>query len=44
MCSWIQSTATRLSYELGVNGEKTSMESGILLKKIGKEHVTLVNL
>ena len=43
-CSWIQSTATRLSYELGVNGEKMSMESRILLIEIGIEYVTLVNL
>ena len=29
--SWIKTTASGLSYELGVNGEKKLMETGILL-------------
>ena len=40
--SWI--TASGLSYELGVNGEKTLMETGILLIKMDIAHLTLVNL
>ena len=31
--SWIKTTATGLSYELGVNDEKKLMETGILLIK-----------
>ena len=31
--SWIKTTATGLSYELGVNNEKKLMETGILLIK-----------
>ena len=29
--SWIKTTASGLSYKLGVNGEKKLMETGILL-------------
>ena len=32
--SWIKTTASGLSYELGVNGEKKLMETGILLIKM----------
>ena len=32
--SWIKTTASRLSYELGVNGKKKSMKTGILLIKM----------
>ena len=42
--SWIKTTASRLSYELGVNGEKESMEIGKLLIKMGKISFILVNL
>ena len=42
--SWIKTTASGLSYELGVNGEKTLMESGILLIKMDIVHFTLVEL
>ena len=42
--SWIKTTASGLSYELGVNGEKKLMETGILLMKIDITHFTLVNL
>ena len=42
--SWIKTTASRLSYELGVNGEKKLMETGILLIKTEIAHFTLVNL
>ena len=42
--SWIKTTASRLSYELGVNGEKKLMETGILLIKTDIAHFTLVNL
>ena len=31
---WIKTTASRISYELGVNGEKKLMETGILLTKM----------
>ena len=34
--SWIKTTASALSYELGVNGEKKLMGTGILLIKIKK--------
>ena len=30
--SWIKTTASGLSYKLGVNGEKKVMETGILIK------------
>ena len=30
--SWIKTTASGLSYELGVNGEKKLMETGVLIK------------
>ena len=42
--SWIKTTASRLSYELGENGEKKSMKTEILLIKMGIAHSTLVNL
>ena len=42
--SWFKTTATGLSYELGVNGEKKLMETGILLIKMNIAHFTLVNL
>ena len=40
--SWIKTTASGLSYELSVNGEKKSMETGILIKT-DIAHFTLVN-
>ena len=42
--SWIKTTASGLSYELGVNGEKKLMETGILLIKMDIANFTLVNL
>ena len=42
--SWIKTTASGLSYELGVNGEKKLMETAILLIKMDIAHFTLVNL
>ena len=43
--SWIKTTASGLSYELGVNREKkTLMETGILLIKMDIAHFTLINL
>ena len=42
--SWIKATASGLSYELGVNGEKKLMETGILLIKMDIAHFTLVNM
>ena len=42
--SRIKTTASGLSYELGVNGEKKLMEIGILLIKLDIAHFTLVNL
>ena len=42
--SWIKTTASGLSDELGVNGEKKLMETGILLIKMDIAHFTLVNL
>ena len=42
--SWIKTTASGLSYELGVNGEKKLMEIGIFLIKLDIAHFTLVNL
>ena len=42
--SWIKTTASGLSYELVVNGEKKLVETGILLIKMDIAHFTLVNL
>ena len=42
--SSIKTTTRRLSYELGVNGEKMSMETGILLIKMNIAYFTLANL
>ena len=42
--SWIKTTASGLSYELGVNGEKKLMETGILLIKMDIAYFTLVIL
>ena len=42
--SWIKTTASGLSYELGVDGEKKLMETGILLIKVEITHFILVNL
>ena len=42
--SWIKTTASGLSYELRVNGEKKLMKTGILLIKMDIAHFTLVNL
>ena len=42
--SWIKTTASGLSYELDVNGEKKLMETGLLLIKMDIAHFTLVNL
>ena len=42
--SWIKTTASGLSYELGVNGEKKLMEAGILLIEMDITHFTLINL
>ena len=39
--SWIKTTASGLSYELGVNGEKKLMETGILIK-MDIPHFTLL--
>ena len=41
---WTETTAKGLSRELGVNGEKKLMESGVLLIKMNIAHFTLVNL
>ena len=41
--SWIKTTASGLSYELGVNGEKRVNGTRILLIKIDISHFTLVN-
>ena len=41
--SWVKTTASGLSYELGVNGKKKLMETGILLIKMDIAHFTLVN-
>ena len=42
--SWIKATASDLSYELGVNGEKKKLsETGILLIKMDIAHLRLVN-
>ena len=42
--SWIKTTASGLSYELGVNGEKKLMETGILLIKMDIAYFTLLKL
>ena len=42
--SQIKTTASGLSYELGVNGEKKLMETGVLVIKMDIAHFTLVNL
>ena len=42
--SWIETTASGLSYELGVNGAKKFMETGILLIKMEIAYFTLVNM
>ena len=42
--TWIKTTASGLSYELGVNREKKLMETGILLKNMDIAHFILVNL
>ena len=42
--SWIKTTASGLSYELGENSEKKLMETGILLIEMDIIHFTLVNL
>ena len=42
--SWIKTTASGLSYELGLNGEKKLMGTKILLIKLDIAHFTLVNL
>ena len=42
--SWIKTTASGLSYELGLNGENKLNETGILLIKMDIAHFTLVNL
>ena len=41
--SWIKTTASGLSYKLGVNGEKKLMETGILIK-MNLAHFSLANL
>ena len=41
--SWIKTTASGLCCELGVNGEKKLMETGILLIKMDMAHFTLLN-
>ena len=42
--SWIRTTASGLSYEIGVSGKKELMETGILLIKMDIVHFTLLNL
>ena len=42
--SWIKTTASGLSYELGVNGEKKVNGNWVLLIKMDIAHFTLVNL
>ena len=42
--SWIKATASGLSYELDVNGEKKLMENEMSLIKMDKAHFSLVNL
>ena len=41
--SWIKTTASGLSYELGVNGEKKLIDTGILLIKMVIGNFTLIN-
>ena len=41
--SWIKTTASALSYELGVNGGKKLMQTGILSVKMDIAHFTPVN-
>ena len=41
---WIKTTASGLSYELGVNGQKKLMKTVILLIKTDIAYFTLVNL
>ena len=43
-CSQIKTTASGLSHELGLNGEKRLMETGILLPKMGIANFRQVNL
>ena len=42
--SWVITTGSGLSYELGLNGEKKLMETGMLLITMDTAHSTLVNL
>ena len=42
--SWIKTTASDFSCELGANGEKKFMETGILLIQMDIAYFTLVNL
>ena len=42
--SWIETTASGLSYELGVNGAKKLIETEILLIKMDIAHFTLLNM
>ena len=42
LLTWTKTTASGLSYELGVNGEKKLMETGILLIKMDTALFTLV--
>ena len=42
--SWIKTSASDLSYDLGANGEKKFMETGILLIEMDIAYLTLVNL
>ena len=42
--SWIETTTSGLSYELGVNGSKMLMETEVLLIKMEIAHFTLVNI
>ena len=42
--SWIKTTPTGLLYELGVNGKKELMETGILSIKMDIIHFIVVNL
>ena len=42
--SWIETTTSGLSYELGLNGAKELVETGILLTKMDITHFILVNI
>ena len=42
--AWIKITASGSSYELGVDGEKTLMDTEILLIEMDKTYFTLVDL